>query len=115
MPSVEKAYFSTFQNWTEWLDKKIVDNVVAMNYTDDMEIFKLYSSSLMMKGFQNKIQMGVGSYIMKDNNEITEEQIKFLKTLPLGGIVIFSYDDIVNNDEIKDFLAVNFKRPRKLS
>jgi uncharacterized lipoprotein YddW (UPF0748 family) len=110
VPSIEKAYFSTFQNWTEWIDKKIVDNVVVMNYTDDTDIFKLYSSSLMIKGISEKVQMGIGAYIMKDNVPRIKEQIEYLKTLSPSGVVIFSYDDIAGNSDLKDLLSSFFKR-----
>lgn len=110
VPSVEKTYFSTFQNWREWIEKKIVDNVTVMNYTDDMDLVKLYTSSLMMKGFENKVLMGVGAYIMKDNAEKVKEQMTYLKTASPAGVVIFSYDDIMANDELKEFLGKNFKK-----
>lgn len=109
VPSIEKAYFSTFQNWTEWIDKKIVDNVVVMNYTDDLDLVKLYSSSFPRKDLEKNIQMGIGAYLMPNNIEGIKGQIEYLKTLSPAGVVIFSYDDIAKNDELKNFLAANFK------
>ncbi len=109
VPSIEKAYFSTFQNWAEWLDKNIVDSVIVMNYTDDMDLVKLYTSSLA----SDKVQMGLGAYIMKDNNSSVKTQLDYLKENSPGGVVIFSYDDIMNNEEIKNYLEKNFRTRRK--
>jgi uncharacterized lipoprotein YddW (UPF0748 family) len=115
VPSVEKSYYSTFQDWTEWLDKKIVDNVVVMNYTDDIEIFKLYSSTLMIKNVSERIFIGIGAYLMNNNIPKVKEQIDHLKTLSSGGIVLFSYDDIADNTELQDFLAAKFRNTRQPS
>jgi uncharacterized lipoprotein YddW (UPF0748 family) len=112
VPSTEKTYFSTFQGWTKWIEKKIVDFVVAMNYTDDPELFKLYSSSLMMKGFEENVRIGVGAYLMKNDPEGVKHQLEYLKKLSPGGIVIFSYDDIARNRELKDTLRSLFNPDR---
>ena len=115
VPSLEKAYFSTFQNWPEWINKKFVDNVVAMNYTDDIDLVKLYSSSLMINDFEKNVQIGVGAYLMKDNTSAIKEQVNYLRSLSPAGVVIFSYDDIAGNDELKDFLGKNFRQSQKPS
>ncbi len=110
MPSLEKTYFATFQDWTKWLEKGIVDSVIVMNYTDDTRLMGLYSSAIMALDKQNRTQIGIGAYLMKDDTAEVMEQITLLKNLSPSGIVIFSYDDLADNTQLKQFLAENFSK-----
>jgi uncharacterized lipoprotein YddW (UPF0748 family) len=94
----ERAYLSVFQDWPYWLEDRIVDYVVLMNYTLDNQLTKevIRSSS----GYRNpgKVFIGIGLYLMKDNPAAFMEQYRIVQGLNPDGTVIFSYDDIT--DEI---------------
>jgi len=105
VPSVERTYLTTLQDWTEWLDKDYVDYVVAMNYTDDTKLMKLFSYSLSAEEFGEKVHMGVGAYLLKTNPKELKEQLEFLKEFSPPGIVVFSYDDIAENEDLRKTLA----------
>ncbi|MFH1664838.1 MAG: family 10 glycosylhydrolase [Candidatus Omnitrophota bacterium] len=107
VPSVERTYLTTFQDWTAWLKEGYVNYVVAMNYTDDTKLMELNTRSLMTEGFKEKIQIGVGAYLLKDSPKTLEDQISLLRGIPVSGIVIFSYDDIAANKNLQDFLIDN--------
>lgn len=105
VPSIERTYLSTLQNWTRWLREGYIDYVVAMNYTDDTNLMELRSGSLLLQGLKQKVHIGIGAYLMKDNPEALKSQLRSLQNLSPKGIVIFSYDDIAASEEIQDFLA----------
>ena len=108
VPSVERTHLVTFQDWTKWLREGLADFVVAMNYTDDLKLLQLNSSSLLIHGLEKKIYMGVGAYLLKDDPEMLEDQIDYLLNISPGGIVIFSYDDLAANEGLKKFLSNKF-------
>lgn len=107
--SVQMSYLTTFQDWTTWLKKDLIDYVVAMNYTDDLHYFKITSSTLLSAEDNNSVYIGVGAYLLKEDIQKVKEELLALKDLSPGGIVIFSYDDIAANSELEGFLENNFK------
>lgn len=108
VPSVERTHLVTFQDWTVWVREGLVDFVVAMNYTDDIKLMELNSFSLMISGLENKVFMGVGAYLLKEDPGMIEDQIDRLLEIGPGGVVIFSYDEIAAIEELRKFLAERF-------
>ena len=108
IPSVDKAYLITFQNWPEWLRKEIADHIVFMNYTDHTGYMKIRSESVLFPDLKDKLQIGLGAYLLKEDIEELKKQILEAKTLSPQGIVLFSYDDIAENEELQVFLNKTF-------
>ncbi|MBD3426763.1 MAG: family 10 glycosylhydrolase [Candidatus Omnitrophica bacterium] len=108
VPSMERTYLVTLQDWTVWLQEGYADYVVAMNYTDDLDLLKLNAKSLLLPGFEKEVHMGVGAYLLKQEPELIEEEIGLLLGLSPGGIVIFSYDDLAGNGRLQEYLAGKF-------
>ena len=103
------SYLTAFQDWTAWLKKGFADYVVAMNYTDDLHYFEMTSASLLSTEDNNRVYIGVGAYLIKEDIQKVKDKLSALKDLSPGGIVIFSYDDIAANKELEVFLEKNFK------
>lgn len=110
VPSIERSYLVTFQNWSDWLNKDYLDSIVIMNYTENTPLMKLYSESVLMPNLREKVQIGVGAYLMKGDEEELKEQLDFLKELSPEGIVIYSYGEVASSDSIKDYLENNFRK-----
>ncbi len=108
VPSIDKAYLVTFQNWPEWLRKGLIDYVVFMNYTENNDYMKIRAESVLFPDLKEKLQIGLGAYLMREDMENLKKQIITAKNLSPDGIVIFSYDDIAENQELKNFLQKNF-------
>ena len=108
VPSLDKTYLVTFQNWTEWLDSGLVNSVMIMNYTDDTPLFKLNSVSSLAAGKKGSVQIGVGSYLLKDDPETLKDQLKAAGALSPSGVVLFSYDEVAGDQDLQEFLAETF-------
>ena len=108
VPSVDRTYLITFQDWTKWLKDKTADYVVAMNYTDDSRLMELQTDSMILPDFSRKVHIGLGAYLLKNDPKKLENQLKYLKKVSPVGIVLFSYDDIANNTRLQKFLKNNF-------
>ncbi len=104
VPSYERAHSVNFQPWTLWIEKGLIDYVVTMNYTDDMYLLKQRTKSVLASASRDKIYIGLGVYLLKDTPKKIFTQIKETKELSPGGIVLFSYDEIAENGELRKIL-----------
>lgn len=108
VPSIERTYFTTLQDWTEWLKEGYVDTIIVMNYTDDSKLMKMNSEAILLPGLKDRIQMGVGAYLLENKPDTLKEQFAIVKEVSPAGMVIFSYDDISGNADIKRSLKKTF-------
>jgi len=108
IPSIDRTYLTTFQDWTKWLEDRSTDYVVAMNYTDDSRLMKLNTDAILFGSFRKKVHIGLGVYLLKAKPEELENQIKYLKEVMPEGIVFFSYDDIASSSRLQEFFKKTF-------
>jgi uncharacterized lipoprotein YddW (UPF0748 family) len=106
--SPERTYYVTCQDWTKWLKERIVDYITPMNYSEDPFVVELNSKAMLGAAAGKKIHMGIGAYMLKDRTEELKKQILSVKKLSPEGIILFSYDDIVSDKPMQDFLAEEF-------
>jgi len=93
-PSPVRAYSVAFQDWSLWLEKGIVDYVVLMDYTKDDRLSEVVIRAALSQGSKEKIFVGIGAFMLKDDIKDFVEQYQVVNSLNPGGIVIFSYDDL---------------------
>lgn len=101
IPSIDRSYQTNMQDWTGWLADGDIDYVVTMNYTDDTRLFDINTYSSLLK---DNVYVGVGAYLLKDKPEVLKKELDKLKKLSPGGIVIFSYDDVVRDKGLQSSL-----------
>jgi len=93
-PSPVRAYSVAFQDWSFWLEKGIVDYVVLMDYTKDDRLSEVIIRAALSQGSKEKIFVGIGAFMLKDDIKDFIEQYHVVNSLNPGGVVIFSYDDL---------------------
>lgn len=106
--SPERTYYVTCQDWTRWLNEKIVDYTTPMNYSEDPSIVELNSKAMLGAAQGKKMHMGIGAYMLKNKIDELEKQILAVKKLSPAGIILFSYDDIAANPDLQEFLGEEF-------
>ncbi len=93
-----KAKCHASQDWKAWLDQGLVDNVVTMNYTTQIDRFSREFSPISEYG--KKANVGVGAWLSLGDKNILIEQVKKVKatesTKGSHGIVLFSYANLAN-------------------
>ncbi|MBN1794846.1 MAG: family 10 glycosylhydrolase [Candidatus Omnitrophica bacterium] len=95
MPSPERAYAVAFQDWPLWLDRHIVDYVVIMDYTKDPRLFSINAASSLALQEKTHIYIGIGAFLAKDGVDVLHRQYEAAAWLKPGGVVFFSYDDLI--------------------
>jgi uncharacterized lipoprotein YddW (UPF0748 family) len=104
VPSLERSYLVTFQDWRDWIEKGYADHIVFMNYTEDTEYMSDLSASVMGLADRKNIRIGLGAYLLKDEPERIREQIDSCLSLDPGGIVLFSYAEAASLESLRSFL-----------
>lgn len=100
VPTQERAYSIAYQDWPLWLEKKLVDYVVLMNYIkDERQNLDTLKGAMAFKG-PGKIYNGFGNFLFKDREQIKRLD-QALQALKPDGMVYFSYDDLVEETRNK--------------
>lgn len=102
----DRAYLTAFQDWRGWLEDGIVDFVATMNYTIDNKFAKYLSREAICAKGNRKVMVGLGPYLL--NSRITDlgKQIRDAIALGADGIVLFSYDSMVDSGKLPKFKQV---------
>ncbi len=101
LPWADRAYLSAFQDWRGWLDEGLVDAVVLMNYSRDGRLVDQDNrAALPFRGPGRKILAGLGAYVMTHDLKALEAQIDTSYEAGLDGVVLFSYDALVEDEGV---------------
>jgi uncharacterized lipoprotein YddW (UPF0748 family) len=112
-PDLDDAYNHKLQDWRGWLQAGIVDAVAPMAYTPEPRRFadQIAAARDIVGG--KGIWAGIGAYRL--TAEQTVENIHTARRLGTGGIVIFSYDSLIDPKQANaGYLATigrSFARP----
>ncbi|MBF0489521.1 MAG: family 10 glycosylhydrolase [Candidatus Omnitrophica bacterium] len=107
---IERAYSIAFQDWELWIQKKLVDYVVLMNYTRDSRLFYQITKAGLNQEDRQKIYVGLGVFVFKNTREFALTY-SLAKELSPGGILFFSYDDYLSMHSkiMKEIQTVDIK------
>ncbi|MFC1668419.1 glycoside hydrolase family 10 protein [Chlamydiota bacterium] len=99
------AYNGAFQNWMDWIDRGIIDFVIPMIYTTDLSAFKYLTESTVSLNRKSSVFLGIGAYLF-DPELMTDFSLFFayLNRVKPEGIVLFSFDSIIENKQQLEFL-----------
>jgi uncharacterized lipoprotein YddW (UPF0748 family) len=93
-PDLDEAYNHKLQDWRGWLQTGLVDAVAPMAYTPEAKRFadQITAARDIVGG--KGIWAGIGAYRL--TAEQTVENIHTARRLGTAGIVIFSYDSLID-------------------
>ena len=94
-PDPVQAKHRYFQDWKSWLEKKICDFVVMMNYRTNLDEFTFILNQINEPQLKKRIIVGISTY--NQNSEAVRSRIKFVKSGQFAGFSLFSYNHLVKN------------------
>lgn len=94
---VDRAYLIAFQDWRRWMEEGLLDVGIIMNYTRDGRLFGYLSRQAMAFRGRGKIYVGLGAYLF-ERPEVLLQQIEDAKRVEADGVVLFSYDNLLQRD-----------------
>jgi len=99
-PWSDRAYLTAYQDWVGWMKSNAVDFVVLMNYSIDRKIVDYLAETAIKIGNTTPAYIGLGAYMMLKYPLKLYLQIEDCQKLDVHGIVLFSYDALLQNKEI---------------
>ena len=104
-PDIQEAYDHRLQDWKAWLQTGVVDAVCPMAYTPEPARFAEQIAAAREAAGDRAIWAGIGAYRLTPWQ--TVQNIKTARRLGAAGIVLFSYDSLVDPKVTSsDYLAV---------
>lgn len=90
VPDASQAVDSRQQDWHGWLDQSLLDVLVPMAYTTDLQVFQQQVTAARDYAGEVPVWAGIGAYHLSQAQ--TLQHIAAARRLGAGGIVLFSYD-----------------------
>jgi len=105
VPDVREAERHRLQNWGEWAHTGLVDVVCPMAYATEASHFAEQIADARSAAGSRPVWAGIGSYRLSPKE--TVDNIQTARRLGADGIVLFSYDSLINpRQSATDYLSV---------
>jgi uncharacterized lipoprotein YddW (UPF0748 family) len=105
VPDVQEARDHRLQDWSAWLQNKLVDAVCPMAYTPEPARFAEQIAAVREVAGGRAVWAGIGAYRIPPAQTI--ENIETARKLGVAGVVLFSYDSLVDPQQsTPDYIAV---------
>ena len=102
VPDATVAVTSRLQDWPRWLSQGLLDAVCPMAYTDDVEVFRRQVQRARAAATGRLLYAGIGAYRLSGDQ--TLRHIAEARALGVDGIVLFSYDSLIDPERGVDQL-----------
>lgn len=106
LPWAERAYIASMQDWRRWLEEGWLDFVVAMAYTRDDRLLRYLSHGLTGGIGGDRVWLGLGSWLFAKRPERAATQFEIALEAAPPGLVLFSYDSLVEHPEALEITAL---------
>jgi uncharacterized lipoprotein YddW (UPF0748 family) len=104
-PDLQEARDHRLQDWGSWLQNGLVDAVCPMAYTPEPARFAEQIAAARNVAAGRAIWAGIGAYRLPP--EQTIENIETARRLGAAGVVLFSYDSLIDRRQsAPDYIAV---------
>ncbi len=98
-PDLEKAYWQFYQPWDRWLQQGWLDWAIPMNYTPNDRLFLSRLERILKKSYPSQVLMGISLYNQQPDSAL--RKIRRSNGVDLGGVVLFSYDQLAKDKVLR--------------
>ena len=102
-PDAVEASARRFQDWRFWVENRWLDVVCPMAYTQDASVFDAQIALARLVAGHRPVWAGIGAYRLTAAR--TVENIESARRLGASGVILFSYDSLVQPPRGADTLA----------
>ncbi len=104
-PDPHEARQLRLQDWRSWLDAGLADAVCPMAYTTESARFAELIGAARDAAGSRPVWAGIGAYRLSPKETI--DNIQTARRLGAAGVVLFSYDSLINSQQpVQDYLSV---------
>jgi uncharacterized lipoprotein YddW (UPF0748 family) len=102
-PDANEASARRLQDWAGWTHGDLLDVVCPMAYATDSQSFTAQVANATQAAAGRPVWAGIGAYRLSSSE--TVENIRIARRFGASGIILFSYDSLVNLPRGLDYLA----------
>jgi uncharacterized lipoprotein YddW (UPF0748 family) len=102
-PDAAEASSRRFQDWRFWVENRWIDVLCPMAYTPELDVFTSQIASAHQLAAGSPVWAGIGAYRLTPTRTI--EHIAAARRQGASGVVLFSYDSLVQPPQGADTLA----------
>ena len=102
-PDLADAATRRFQDWGFWIENRWLDVVCPMAYTPELDVFAAQIASAQQLSAGRPVWAGIGAYRLTPTRTI--EHITTARRLGASGVILFSYDSLIQAPRGADTLA----------
>lgn len=95
IPDAREAFEHKMQDWPDWARRGLVDAFCPMAYTTSLPIFNRQVAAARQAAQPRQVWAGIGAYRMTPAQTI--EHITAARSAGAAGVVLFSYDSLVES------------------
>ncbi len=103
LPDAGQAATERLQDWDRWMRLQFLDAVCPMAYATDSPTFASQIAGARRTAGTQPLWAGIGAYRLSTSQTI--ENIETARRLGAAGIILFSYDSLVNAPRGGDYLS----------
>jgi uncharacterized lipoprotein YddW (UPF0748 family) len=104
-PDMHEAFQHRLQDWGEWLKTGLLDAICPMAYTTEPAKFAEQIAAVREAAGTRAVWAGIGAYRLPAQETI--DNIQTARRLGADGVILFSYDSLVNTRQTPpDYLSV---------
>lgn len=92
-PDPTEAASRRLQDWGRWLNLDLVDVICPAAYTTDVAAFASQIATAQAAAGQHSLWAGIGAHRL--SSEQTVDDILAARRLGVGGVILFSYDNLI--------------------
>ena len=93
-PDMQEAVTRKMQDWGAWLKEGIIDALCPMAYTQEPARFAEQIAAARQAAGSRPVWAGIGAYRLSPSQTI--DNIRTARKLGAAGVILFSYDSLVN-------------------
>jgi uncharacterized lipoprotein YddW (UPF0748 family) len=103
VPDAREALSHRLQDWSAWLNGRLIDALCPMIYTQDASRFAEQVSAAREIAGGRPVWAGIGAYRLSPTQTI--DNIHTARKLGAAGVILFSYDSLVNPQSEPGYLS----------
>jgi uncharacterized lipoprotein YddW (UPF0748 family) len=94
VPDVQTAVTAKFQDWPAWAADGLLDALCPMTYATDAGVFRQQVQAVREASAGRLVWTGIGAYRLSSDEALS--QIQEARALGVDGVLLFSYDSLVD-------------------
>ena len=102
-PDAARAASDRLQDWSGWVDRRLLDVVCPMAYATDAAAFTEQITATRRAARDFPVWAGIGAYRLSTAQ--TAENIRIARRLGASGVVLFSYDSLIASPQGPGYLS----------